>query len=241
MKQILIWECPTRIFHWLLVLVILFSFYSGLNGGLQEMEYHKLSGYCALTLVIFRVMWGFVSRGNARFSQFVVGPNAIFDYLKTSLQAHQLQTAQLQTAQLQTTQPKGHNPLGGLSVIAMLTIILIQTSTGLFANDDIWIEGPLAYLVSEKVSGQLTSVHHLCAWFLGGLIILHLSAIIFHTLFLKHHLIKTMITGYRDSASQTDSHSLSLPQSQSQSHQYIAALILIFIAASIVYAIVEYL
>lgn len=218
MKQILIWQWPTRIFHWLLVLVILFSFYSGLNGGLQEMEYHKVSGYCALTLVIFRIMWGFVSCGNARFSQFLVGPNAVSNYLKMGFQ---------------DTQMQGHNPLGGLSIIAMLTIIFIQTSTGLFANDDIWIEGPLAHLVSEKVSGQLTSVHHISAWCLGGIIILHLSAIAFHTLFLKHTLIKTMITGYRESTSQTEKHT--------HSHQYLAAAVLIIIAASAVYAIVEYL
>lgn len=220
MKKTYIWDWPTRIFHWLLATVILFSFYSGLNGGLQEMEYHKISGFCALTLIVFRIMWGFVSRGNARFSKFLVSPKNILTYIKSGISG---------------TQKDGHNPLGGMSVIAMLFIVLIQTGTGLFANDDIWIEGPLVHLVSEKVSSQLTSIHHISAWLVGGLIILHLVAIFVHTVFLKHKIVNAMITGYRGSESQKDELKEIHPQ------QNLSAAMLLVIAATFVYTMVEYL
>ena len=175
-----VWDLPLRLFHWSLVIAFAISVYTGLNGGFDEMDYHMWSGYVILTLILFRVCWGFISNGNARFSEFIKPPSAVLHYLKFG--GHS----------------KGHNPLGALSVVAMLILLLIQAFTGLFSNDDIMVEGPLMHLVSDELSGRLTSWHHYNIWLVGGIVGLHLCAIGFYE-YKKERLTIKMITGSQPS------------------------------------------
>jgi cytochrome b len=89
----------------------------------------------------------------------------------------------------------GHNPLGGWSVLLMLASILLQASTGLFANDDIATEGPLASRVSGATSSLLTTLHRINFYVLLALICLHLAAILYYLLVKRENLIGAMITG----------------------------------------------
>ena len=189
--SIKIWDIPTRIFHWLLVIFVFFSFITGKIGA-TAMKYHELSGFAVLSLVVFRLVWGFVGGQQSRFSAFVKGPATVFGYAASLLRndsAHYI----------------GHNPLGGWSIIAMLMSLLLQTGTGLFANDDILTEGPLYHLVSKQTSDCLTGLHHLNQKVLIVLIALHISAIMFYLIAKRENLLKPMITGKKAYEQKIDS------------------------------------
>jgi len=236
LDKILVWDFPTRAFHWILVFAIAFSVYTGLDGGFKEMDYHMYSGYLILSLIIFRIAWGFLSKGNARFSRFIVSPQKIIAYLRD--------TASNEPKNPETENYPGHNPLGGLSVLALLAILLLQATTGLFANDDIFVEGPLTHLVSEEISNLLTTIHHFSAMCLGGLIALHLSAIVCHEIILKHKIVMPMITGRKiiNKGGEDGEENLKTKQNTiAQLPELFMALILIISAMSLVYAIVTYL
>lgn len=175
--KIRVWDLPTRLFHWLLVACIAGSYVTIKVGGLW-VDYHLLFGYGVLGLILFRIVWGFVGPKPARFSHFVRGPGAVIAYLKGS---HVRDT--------------GHNPLGALSVVAMLVLLGYQAVTGLFATDDILSSGPLSARVSSDLSSTLTGLHKLDEWPILILIGLHVLAIIWYRIGKKQKLAAAMITG----------------------------------------------
>lgn len=181
MYSIHVWDIPTRLFHWILVGLVIFSFITG-KIGVTAMRYHEWSGFAILVLVGFRIVWGFIGGRRSRFSNFLKGPAAVIRYasslLRKDSKAH-----------------IGHNPLGGWSIIAMLISLLIQVGTGLFANDDILTEGPLYALVSKQTSDWLTGVHHLNQKVLLVLVLIHIAAVFFYLIAKRENLIKPMITG----------------------------------------------
>lgn len=177
-----IWDLPLRLFHWLLVALIAFSWWSGEE---HYMEWHRLSGYAILALLVFRLWWGFTGSRTARFSQFVRGPGAVLTYAKT------LFSSGRDTAD-------GHNPLGGWSVIAMLLAIAAMVVAGLFAVDvDGWESGPLAYWVSFEQGRSAAEFHETVFNVIMALIILHVAAIVFYLAVKRMNLVRPMITGRR--------------------------------------------
>jgi len=182
-KQVKVWDAPVRLFHWLLVLLFAFMFFTGKSGS-DWMEWHMRAGYAMLALVLFRILWGFAGSTYARFSSFLAGPSACIECLK----------------HLMARKPSpyaGHNPLGGWMVLVLLLALLFQTGTGLFANDDLLSEGPLAALVSKATSDQLTLYH---VWNFNLLLALagaHLIAVLYHAGFMKENLIGAMFTGVK--------------------------------------------
>lgn len=180
-RSIRVWDLPTRLFHWLLVLLVIASFITGKVGG-TWMQYHKWSGYTIFALLGFRLVWGFIGGNHARFRAFVRGPAAVLHYSRTLLRR-------------EAPKHLGHNPLGGWSVIAMLTVLLVQTITGLFANDDIFTEGPLYPWVSKATSDWLTRVHKLNQLIILVLVGVHIMAVIFYLIAKHENLILPMFTG----------------------------------------------
>ena len=183
MHKVLVWDLPLRLFHWLLVLLVVVSVVSANIGG-NAMQVHMLSGYSVLALLLFRILWGFLGGTHARFASFVRGPAAVIAYLRGN----------------EGGRHPGHNPAGAWSVILMLAVLLAQAATGLFANDDIATEGPLAKLVSKALSDRITGIHHLNVKLLFALIGLHLSAVAFYVLYKRDNLVKPMLTGFKDAA-----------------------------------------
>ncbi len=179
-----VWDPATRLFHWALVALVAINVYTGLVGGLGEMELHKLSGYAILSLVLFRLLWGFAGSRHSRFADFVKGPRSVLAYARRLAGAGRAHIA-------------GHNPLGGWSVMAMLLVLLVQAATGLFANDDIFTEGPLARKVTKATSDALTAVHKANARILFVLIAVHLAAVLGYLLVKRENLILPMVTGRR--------------------------------------------
>ena len=179
---VLVWDLPTRLFHWLLLICLILSFVTGIIGG-NLMEYHMLSGYAISVLLIFRIAWGFCGSRTARFSSFVKGPATVFAYAVMLLKKKTENTY------------LGHNPLGGWSIVAMLLVLFIQVATGMFANDDILTEGPLYGWVSKETSDLLTWVHLINRYLLVALIAIHLFAVFFYFFFKHENLVGPMITG----------------------------------------------
>lgn len=172
-----VWDLPTRLFHWLIVLLIGFSWWSAETG---HMDWHYRSGISALILLVFRVQWGFLGSSTARFSNFLRSPAKVLAYLRRPRDS---------------IHAPGHNPLGGYSVIGMLLTLSAQIGTGLFAVDVDGIEsGPLSYLVSFDQGRVAATIHHLTFSVLQGLVVLHLLAIAYYRL-RGRRLIMPMVTG----------------------------------------------
>jgi len=178
-KRIRLWDGPTRIFHWLLLLAVATSIVTAQLGG-NWMNVHGKAGLCVGGLLVFRLVWGFVGNHYARFSSFVPMPAQVLGYLRGSWQG------------------LGHNPLGALSVLGLLTLLALQVGTGIFGNDEIAFTGPWADRVSEELSLGLTGWHHRFGKLLYVLVGLHMAAIAFYRLVRRHDLVRPMVTGYLD-------------------------------------------
>ncbi|HTP60549.1 MAG TPA: cytochrome b/b6 domain-containing protein [Burkholderiales bacterium] len=179
MALVRVWDAPVRLFHWLLVALVAFMFVSG---KLDWMTWHMRCGYTVLALVLFRVLWGFVGSSTARFSSFLAGPSAVLGFARRLLSRGDASTP-------------GHNPLGGWMVLLLLAVLLTQAGTGLFANDDVLSEGPLAALVRKDTSDQLSTIHYWNSYLLLLLVALHVIAVAYHWLVKKENLVGAMFTG----------------------------------------------
>ncbi len=180
-KPVRLWDGPTRLFHWGLVALILTAW---LSAG-KNMELHKLAGYGVMGLVVFRLWWGVAGGSTARFTSFVTGPKTTSAYLSGLKSRTPGETA-------------GHNPLGAWSVVAMISLILVQAGLGLFATDIDGIEsGPFSDKVDFDTGRLFSEWHEIAFRVLQGLIGLHLAAIAFYALWKRENLIGAMITGRR--------------------------------------------
>jgi len=177
--RIRLWDVPTRLFHWGLVATVAAAFITGQLGG-SLIQIHSKVGLAIIGLLAFRLAWGFVGTTYARFQQFLPTPGRIRAYLKGQWQGH------------------GHNPLGALSVFALLGLLALQAGTGLFTNDDITFTGPLYSLIDEEFALRLTGFHKLLSYGLLAILGLHLAAIAFYLRIKKDNLIKPMVTGWKE-------------------------------------------
>ena len=170
-----VWDLPTRLFHWLLVALIAFSWWTA-----EEHYYdlHLWSGIAVVSLVLFRLLWGIFGSSTARFSKFVRGPAAIRDYLDGKWRGI------------------GHSPLGALSVIALLGLIAVQAGLGLFASDeDGLLLGPLSGFVSPGASSDIAEIHETFFNILLVFIGLHIAAVLFYWIWRRKNLVGPMVTG----------------------------------------------
>lgn len=207
-REVRVWDLPTRLFHWALVAAVAVAI---LSAELGMLAIHMLAGETVLVLVLFRLGWGVVGSQTARFADFVKGPGAILDYLKRS------------RAGGEAAFTLGHNPLGALMVVALLLILLVQATSGLFTSDDILVDGPLVPMASGATVAALSSVHRLLANGIFVLIGLHVVAVFFYLLVKKDNLIRPMVTGRK---------SLPGPVATSEPRRAPAALALAILAAS---------
>ncbi|HET7710257.1 MAG TPA: cytochrome b/b6 domain-containing protein [Sphingomicrobium sp.] len=175
---IAVWDLPTRLFHWMLVGLIAFSWWTAEQ---QNYDLHFWAGMAVLTLLVFRLLWGLFGSSTARFANFVKGPAAVRDYLAGNWRGI------------------GHSPLGALSVIALLGLIAVQGGLGLFASDeDGLLLGPLSGLISGNASGEITRLHKDAFNILLAFIGVHVAAVLFYWLAKRQNLVKPMVTGRAD-------------------------------------------
>ncbi len=180
MLSVRVWDLPTRVFHWLLAASVVALVISAKLGG-DWMVWHLRLGYLVLTLLLFRLLWGFVGGHWSRFARFVHGPGAVIDYLR---------------GRAPLSHRVGHTPLGGLSVFALLAVLALQVGTGLVSDDEIAFTGPLIRFVSPAWSAAATGYHKDIGQFLVlGLVLLHLLAIAFYSWVRRETLVGPMWHG----------------------------------------------
>jgi len=175
-----VWDLPTRIFHWALAVCVFCLLITGFRGG-DAMPWHYRFGYCVLTLLMFRLVWGIVGGKWSRFASFVYAPSNILRYLR---------------GQGDPLHSVGHNPLGAFSVFAMLALLLVQVSTGLISDDEISASGPLTKFVSNATVSLASSYHVTVGkLLLIVLIVTHVAAIVLYLYKKRENLIKPMLHG----------------------------------------------
>jgi cytochrome b len=179
----LVWDLPVRLVHWLIVLAVAGSWATH-YAGVEWFAWHRRLGYTVLVLVAFRIVWGFAGTRHARFGHFLRGPRAILDYLLGRT----------------TERPVGHNPVGALGVVALLGVLLVQATTGLFANDEIMNAGPFYGWIDPALSNRLTTLHRQSSDVLLVLIGLHVLAVAWYVLGRRRPLLKAMLTGRKPAA-----------------------------------------
>ena len=175
-----VWDLPTRLFHWLLLASVCGSALSVFY--FENMAWHAYCGYVVLTLLLFRLAWGFTGGHWSRFASFIPSVQRSLAYLR----------------QPDNWQQPGHNPLAAWSVWSMLIVLFMQVASGLCADDDAGFSGPVSALVSNRAVELLTFYHaDIGKWILGLLIGLHLGAVLFHTFYKRQPLVRAMVSGYR--------------------------------------------
>ncbi len=191
----LIWDLPLRIFHWALAIAVGVCIYTGLDGGFYAMDWHMISGYVVLGLLLFRIVWGIVGPRHSRFTAFIYGPITVWHWIRGALRRQPPAVA-------------GHNPLAGWFIIITLTALLVQAITGLFTTDDIFVQGPLRHIgpppfldwSQAEFLRFMTRIHRQGEWIVIGLVALHLFAILAHRVYLREPLTSAMITGRKRGA-----------------------------------------
>jgi len=180
-----VWDLATRLFHWSLVALVVAAVVTAQIGG-NALEWHFYCGYTILALLLFRVVWGLVGPRYARFSSFSLRLSSFI--------------AHMRARKVHAVKPyAGHSPFGSISVLVILLVLLAQAASGLFANDDIASEGPLAKFVSQGWSDRLSWFHaELNSVVIYCLVGLHVAAIAYYFFFQRDNLVKPMITGDKE-------------------------------------------
>jgi cytochrome b len=174
-----VWDAPTRLFHWAIVLLLITSYVAVKT---DHMSLHYWSGYTVMTLLLFRIVWGFIGSETARFRQFLRSPLAGLAHL----------------AKFPEREPDreiGHNAAGGWMVLAMLAALIVQVCTGLFAGDPIEGGGPFVEQLAAPTQKLLDRVHNFNFNIILGLVVLHLLAITAYAAVKRHDLVRPMVTG----------------------------------------------
>jgi len=170
-----LWDLPTRLCHWMIVVCIPLSWWSAEE---QRYQLHEWSGCTLIVLVLARVIWGFIGSRHSRFSDFLVGPRKVLAYLRG-----------------QGSDSAGHNPLGGWSVVVLLALILVQAISGLFNTDDVLFSGPLYYAASSDFRDAMGVVHETAFNGLLALVGLHILAVLYHQFRGGEKLLQAMFKG----------------------------------------------
>ncbi|MDT7950343.1 MAG: cytochrome b/b6 domain-containing protein [Acetobacteraceae bacterium] len=174
-----VWDAPTRLFHWAIVVLIAVSYVSM---QLDQVQIHYLSGYTILALLLFRLCWGFFGSETSRFRQFLRSPIAGFRHLA-------------EFTRREPDREVGHNAAGGWMVLLMLLALAVQAGTGLFAGDPVEGGGPFVDQVAAAPQHLLSKIHSINFNVLLGLMALHIVAILAYAAVKRHDLVRPMITG----------------------------------------------
>ena len=181
LRPVRVWDLPTRVFHWSIVLLLLTSWFTNRQNWMQL---HFVSGYTMLGMLIFRLLWGFLGSETARFVKFLKNPVAGLRHL----------------GEMFVREPDreiGHNAAGGWMVLVLLALLLVQVGTGLGSNDDVSVEGPLAKHVGKALSDRLGTIHAINFNLILLAVAAHVVAVVAYWLLKRQNLVRPMITGVK--------------------------------------------
>ncbi|MCB1528967.1 MAG: cytochrome b/b6 domain-containing protein [Hyphomicrobiaceae bacterium] len=219
--KVVAWDLPIRLFHWTLVALLIFAWVSyryAEDMGDYLLKMHRWNGLAILTLLFWRVMWGFAGSSTARFANFVKGPITAIGYGRDLVTGG-------------TRRFLGHNPLGAAMVMVMLAVVLAQAMLGLFTVEHNGLTaGPLYRLVEESTRKWASHLHSLNFWnVMLPLIGLHIAANIFYALVKREPLIPAMFSGRKPKEAYADA-----PRAEIPARPMLRAAVLLALAALIV-------
>ena len=184
-KRILIWDLPTRVFHWLMVLA-----FAGAWLAFDDDRYlyiHVYTGYTLLGLLIFRLLWGIVGGHYARFHTFAHDWPSVTTYLKGLLNG-------------QAARYLGHNPAGSWAIFILLILGLLVTLSGLLTLGGEEHHGPFAGLISFPAADVFREIHEFSAWAMLAMVVVHISGVIVESMVHRENLVLAMFSGYKTGA-----------------------------------------
>ncbi|MCC6208513.1 MAG: cytochrome b/b6 domain-containing protein [Gammaproteobacteria bacterium] len=182
MSRILIWDIPTRIFHWSLALAFAAAWLSSLDN--RFLYAHTYAGYAFLGLLLFRLWWGVVGSRYARFRAFAYDWPSVRAYL-----------AALATGR--ATRYLGHNPAGSWSILFLLALGLMVSTAGVLVLGGEEGHGPLAGYIPFQAGDYAHVVHEAGAWLMLAVVTLHIGGVVIESTLHGENLVRTMITGYK--------------------------------------------
>lgn len=169
-QRILVWDIPTRVFHWSLAASFIGAYVTSESERLAAI--HIACGYTLLGLIAFRLVWGFVGSRYARFGEFVRGPAAVIDYVKSLVGGHARRYV-------------GHNPAGAVAIVLLLVLGLATGASG--------------YATYNELGGEwLEEVHEVCANAMLLLVIVHVLGVIVSSVLHRENLVRAMVTGRKE-------------------------------------------
>jgi cytochrome b len=179
MQKIMVWDAPTRLFHWLTVILVAAAY---ATWRLNWMDWHAYAGYALLALVVFRLLWGFFGSETARFAAFLAAPRWTGHYLSHLLRR-------------EPDRQVGHNPAGGWMVLLLLALLLADTLTGIYTNNDVADVGPFTECTPAVVANLITDLHDMFWQALWLAATLHILTIALYWVAKRQNLLLPMING----------------------------------------------
>lgn len=211
-NKMVIWDLPTRVFHWLLLASYLLAWLTYDDN--RFLYFHVFAGYVFFGLLVFRLVWGFVGTHYARFHSFAHDWSSVTEYLKGLLNGEAMRYI-------------GHNPAGGLAIFAMLLLGFIVSLTGILTLAGEEGHGPLQGMINYKVGIASHSLHEILAWVMLLLSIVHVLGVIIESIWHKENLVLAMLTGHKEAAAGTPS---------IRGHHYLGVLItVVVVMATLLY------
>jgi cytochrome b len=180
-RAILVWDLPTRLFHWAVAVLILIAYVTYHFGW---MDWHARAGDAVLTFVVFRLLWGFFGSVTSRFSRFAAAPSAAFAHLSRMF---------LREPDCQV----GHNPAGGWVVFLLLALLLGEALSGVYVQNDIANQGPLTELTPPRIANAISAIHWILWDALLAAVVVHIVAIAVYALAKGQDLVRPMFTGLK--------------------------------------------
>lgn len=178
-RSVRVWDVPTRLFHWLTVVLVIGAY---VTQRLNWIDLHVRLGETLLALVLFRLLWGCFGSETARFRSFVASPAAALAHLRHALRR-------------EPDVQVGHNAAGGWMVLLLIALLLVETLSGIYVYNDVADEGPLSEIVPAPVANAISSLHALGWDLLLAAVVLHVCAIAVYAIAKGHHLVGPMISG----------------------------------------------
>ena len=179
--RVLVWDAPTRLFHWLMV-VLVAAAYTTLK--LNLIDWHVRAGEALLALLLFRLLWGCFGSDTARFRNFVASPAAAVRHLSHLFRR-------------EPDDQVGHNAAGGWMVLLLLVLLLLETLSGLYVYNEVADEGPLSEWVPAWIASAISTLHGVVWDALLAAVALHVLVIALYAVVKRHNLLRPMLTGYK--------------------------------------------
>ena len=174
-NQVKVWDLSLRVFHFILIILIVGSY---ISAKLDMLNIHQYFGVSILGLIFFRILWGFIGSYYSKFESFNISIKGALTQFSKKNQNKSIRT-----------------PLGSFSTLTFIIVLIGLSISGLFSSDDVLYDAPLAHLASNYVY-LWTDIHNILHFFLYFLVGTHILAILYYQIIKKHKIIQRMTDGY---------------------------------------------